>query len=561
MAHGENLSTSSDNPESSDDKHDSKKKRAVRVPLGLTAEQPTETPPAEAPKVPARLFDILEQQQAERAQAQQAELEASEQPEKKKKKRKKKSAETAQPVAVEGEESDSTERFQEDTTELADDTHAEAEGAEHADDLESEPVVETTEPGSAEAEPKEPLVAEGAVEIPLTDHAEEEVALSERVMAWNRAQQQSPPRAPMSEVGQPLVEVPTEAEASEVPALPQESALQTAITPAHVQEVMPEPSQWRQQLEQQAQAEIDAAAPRSVPPRTPITPAVPIGPSMPAVPPEVIASRMPTPSQQPEVIEREVVRESPSDFWPGVVVGAGVEHIRHKRREKRMEQVQDAQQEQIQQLENEQARTKLEQDLAERQQLRDAADAARQEQRSVSPLESPLVAQLPLNSEQSPLAPVAPAAETAKQPERAVPGPEQSEETQPEAPDRHIETSSWHAIEIDNRTGHAVEQPNIEYGQAFHQEQQAERLPQQQNDAVTSANMAGVPTLPPPAAAQPTDPRMMGTQTDTQTSHSVAPQPAQQQSTSKPIIQSAADAALWGGLVIVVMAIVIALSL
>lgn len=42
------------------------------------------------------------------------------------------------------------------------------------------------------------------------------------------------------------------------------------------------------------------------------------------------------------------------------------------------------------------------------------------------------------------------------------------------AKDHHIEQSAWHNIEVDNKTGKAVEQPSFSYGEAFQDEQRTE---------------------------------------------------------------------------------------
>ncbi|MDQ3123376.1 MAG: hypothetical protein M3Q14_01680 [bacterium] len=42
--------------------------------------------------------------------------------------------------------------------------------------------------------------------------------------------------------------------------------------------------------------------------------------------------------------------------------------------------------------------------------------------------------------------------------------------------DRRVETSAWHRVEVDKKTGHAVENPSVEYGEEFRQEQKQERL-------------------------------------------------------------------------------------
>jgi hypothetical protein len=44
------------------------------------------------------------------------------------------------------------------------------------------------------------------------------------------------------------------------------------------------------------------------------------------------------------------------------------------------------------------------------------------------------------------------------------------------APDRHVEMSAWHRVEIDNKTGQAVESAEVPYGEEFKKETQKETL-------------------------------------------------------------------------------------
>ncbi len=59
------------------------------------------------------------------------------------------------------------------------------------------------------------------------------------------------------------------------------------------------------------------------------------------------------------------------------------------------------------------------------------------------------------------------------------------------APEGHrYETSAWHRIEIDEKTGRLVEKPAAEYGEAFQREQQQERLAREAAQAQTAAQLA-----------------------------------------------------------------------
>lgn len=73
--------------------------------------------------------------------------------------------------------------------------------------------------------------------------------------------------------------------------------------------------------------------------------------------------------------------------------------------------------------------------------------------------------------------------------------------------DHRLETSAWHTIEVDSKTGKAVEDPAFQYGHEYYQERAQESAPPQQRNATTGevalAAVAGVQapgnsgTLPP----------------------------------------------------------------
>ena len=56
------------------------------------------------------------------------------------------------------------------------------------------------------------------------------------------------------------------------------------------------------------------------------------------------------------------------------------------------------------------------------------------------------------------------------------------------AKDHHIEQSTWHNIEVDNKTGRAVEEPTFSYGEAFKDEQRTEANAFHTDGAVASAS-------------------------------------------------------------------------
>jgi hypothetical protein len=56
------------------------------------------------------------------------------------------------------------------------------------------------------------------------------------------------------------------------------------------------------------------------------------------------------------------------------------------------------------------------------------------------------------------------------------------------ARDHHVEQSSWHSIEVDNKTGRAVEEPSFSYGEAFQNEQKTETNAFHTDDGIASAS-------------------------------------------------------------------------
>jgi len=56
------------------------------------------------------------------------------------------------------------------------------------------------------------------------------------------------------------------------------------------------------------------------------------------------------------------------------------------------------------------------------------------------------------------------------------------------ARDHHIEQSAWHNIEVDDKTGRAVEQPSFSYGEAFQEEQKTEANAFHTDDGIASAS-------------------------------------------------------------------------
>lgn len=70
-------------------------------------------------------------------------------------------------------------------------------------------------------------------------------------------------------------------------------------------------------------------------------------------------------------------------------------------------------------------------------------------------------------------------------------------------PDRHIDHSGWHSIEIDDRTGRAVEKPaTFEYGKAFNEERQQEQLSDRAQNQLPHTGQDGAAGPPQPTMAQ-----------------------------------------------------------
>ena len=70
--------------------------------------------------------------------------------------------------------------------------------------------------------------------------------------------------------------------------------------------------------------------------------------------------------------------------------------------------------------------------------------------------------------------------------------------------DHHIETSAWHSIEVDTKTGKAVENPTFEYGHEYYQERAQEAAPKdQRNSAAGEVALVAAATSTPPAPQKP----------------------------------------------------------
>ena len=197
----------------------------------------------------------------------------------------------------------------------------------------------------------------------------------------------------------------------------------------------------------------------------------------------------------------EIVRDRASErrhLVTGLVVGALVEHIRHKRREKRMTK---AHKKEVAGLKKTQDATNFEKKLADDTHLREKTALEKTiERMKKQPAKEVMAVPVPLTAEKAPSVTATMQNKTEKPP-TVTEKPKTAEEARKEMEERarraveelhaetlavpeghHIEQSSWHAIEVDNKTGKAVENSAITYGKAFEQERHQEQLHQSQHD-------------------------------------------------------------------------------
>jgi len=270
-------------------------------------------------------------------------------------------------------------------------------------------------------------------------------------------------------------------------------------------------------------------------------------------------------------------------LWAGILIGGIVEHVRHKRKQKRRDKEHAKQvkalknehantQKQLVQTEAkaERTKTKLEQQI---ERLKKAAPnlmvtpavAPKNEQtpnqrtelRNEAPLyQAPATVTAERPAAVNPLVPSASVKPETKQP--LVPKNERDNpDAMPEVPsDRRVETSAWHRIEIDKKTGKAVEAPTVSYGEEFQHEQHQEQL----RKAIEEASMGSDEVLRRYASPLGTT-ATESTRRDTQPGPNTTPtrivretpitRAKQALQQSEPI-----DIALWVGLGLVVIAII-----
>jgi hypothetical protein len=198
----------------------------------------------------------------------------------------------------------------------------------------------------------------------------------------------------------------------------------------------------------------------------------------------------------------------------GLLVGGVYEHFKHKRREKKQEKRMHEQAKRLEEARQEYrfaaAQQELRQSATERalqaseRQLREhavAAAAIGPEKRFVAAPApqsggSERLSMLAAGSRERPIIPLGFAAERAAMgPERPQPGtteqqrPPQAEQVPADLlevpPEHRLETSSWHTIEVDAKTGKPVETPTFQYGHEYYRERAQENTPAAQRNSAT----------------------------------------------------------------------------
>jgi hypothetical protein len=334
-------------------------------------------------------------------------------------------------------------------------------------------------------------------EVPLHETTEGEVFVSERLrhdgessdteaeLGVEDADAATLPKSPNETVGKEAEDVKPRLRQN-----PQQQQ-QTRIVPANGSPAAPSSSpflaQWRNR-------NMGAPQNPNTPPPSPNQPSAPPGlppqnpnvqPFNPNLPPSPNA--LPITSQQ--VPER--IRDRASErkhLVTGLIVGALVEHIRHKRREKRMTK---AHNKEVKGIKKDQEGERIERRAEQNKQLREKTALEKTIERlektavpfaAVAANKNPEknVSQKSSSTEKLQTAPVKTMEEAKKEFEerarKAVESAREPEEELEVPTDHRIERSAWHAVEVDKKTGKAVEDASFGYGEAFHQEQQQEQF-------------------------------------------------------------------------------------
>jgi len=534
MAANERFEASHD-ADASDNKEKAKnKKRAPKhVPLGLNIEKRSSLPPEEQQRLAAEaLLTVVADKES-------------------KKKKKKKSAEATK--------EDNKSEVAQDSGSATETEPAVGEAA-STDQVEDDP--EAVE--QVEDEEATELLAEDSVELNIAETGEEqEFFVSER---WSEAEQQSPPRSRASEVGQPLVVAPEVVAQPAVPvaeAVPAEQPRPVEHVPVP-QEAAPQPVEFRPM-----QPESTPVTPPLAAEQTPVVPVPPhlqpshYGGETPANPlfaqtPPLETAPVASATERQQV---EVQRERGPGFGSGLFVGGLIEHFRHRRRERRLQKDRLVQERQIEQLQQQH-------DVLLREHAASISQESARAQQPVAHESTPRIETMPFPVfAQRAEAPAVGAPEQSPRKEK-VPVPAEIEgENPPEVPEgHHIETSSWHHIEVDDKTGRAVENPSFAYGEAFQREQQHERLVDDQTQSSESSTQESAVSIAPTLGANdiPTLPQPQSTATGGQSPvHDDLRSSSDNGGVSRQtkVLHPGADLMLWSLLGIIVLVIIIALAI
>jgi hypothetical protein len=168
----------------------------------------------------------------------------------------------------------------------------------------------------------------------------------------------------------------------------------------------------------------------------------------------------------------------------GLLVGGAYEHFKHKRREKKTEKRQKQQSRQLEEVRKDFA-------VREQEQAKHLTERDHQYNALEKRLENSITGEKPTKSiAEAPL--LADEAEQMRIPE-----------------DHRLETSAWHSIEVDAKTGKPVENPTFQYGHEYYRERSHEATPTAHRNAAAGevalvaaaiAGQEGSEQLPAPAS-------------------------------------------------------------
>ncbi len=261
----------------------------------------------------------------------------------------------------------------------------------------------------------------------------------------------------------------------------------------------------------------------------------------------------------------------------GLLAGAGYEHFKHKRREKRVAKKHQETTKKLAEARKSLAFT-TEQQVKQRAEYTAQADDSNKQltetQRRVSTLEQQRqihpVAERPI---------AASVANVPKTRPEQVSQPVVEAEPLAVAPEHRLQTSAWHTIEVDARTGRAVEKPVFEYGHEYYREQAQENalgLPPAQDtseqkppttapvaahDTPSSTAVFGGSSLPPMYNNTPSQPVPQATKPTSTSPKPVQPQPTNVPPATKIVGKPTQPASPIWPLVLALVVVVICLSL